>query len=145
MKSTTKKPAKRGFNVRLLRRIQKHILEEPRRFFMLGFIAKGEPGGKFKAHPNVPWFRPADLADSVPPCGTAACIAGWTNLFTGHRPDAWHPARKEIGISNAQAKTLFNSGFWPEPFRGRYSSASTPAKRAKIAAARIEHLIQHGE
>lgn len=142
MKSTKKNPK---LNVKLLRRIQKHILEEPRRFFMDWFIAKGTPGKKdFKVTTDA-WRGGWDLAKSVPACGTAACIAGWVNLFTGHKPNAYELARKELGITKNQAIQLFNSGLWPEPYDLRYEHAKTPRRRASIACKRIEHFIKTGE
>ena len=40
---------------------------------------------------------------------------------------------------------LFETSCWPEPFRGNYDAAKTPAARAKVAAKRIDHLIATGE
>src|SRR4051812_24586244 len=69
-------------NVRLIRRIQKHILEEPRRFFMKAILAIGVPGSHEWDEVKGGW-NPSDLSDTVPPCGTAACLAGWTGLLSG--------------------------------------------------------------
>ena len=145
MNSTKTKPRKPKLNVRLLRRIQKHILEEPKRFFMGWFIARGKPGTRRFTDMGTAWLVPTDLPGRVPPCGTAACIAGWANLFTGHRPEAHRMAQKELGITQAQGTSLFNAHYWPDPFEQKYRAAKTPLQRAKIAAARIEHLITKGE
>lgn len=144
LNSTKKKPAKRKLNVRLLRKIQKHILEEPRRFFMDWFIAKGTPGKKdLTAIGN--WTAVCDLSSVTPPCGTAACIAGWVNLFRKHDPTDHDAAARELGLELGQQHRVFNVMYWPELFRYSYTKAKTPQTRAKIAAERIEHLIKTGE
>lgn len=86
-----------------------------------------------------------------PPCGTAACIAGWTLILSGKEPF------KIVGRSTNDATTaarllnirhwqpLFYSFLWPLKFAIPYRQADTPAKRAKIAAERIEYLITKGE
>ena len=140
MKADTKKPK---LNVRLLRKIQRYIMEEPRRFMMRGIIARGTPG-------KTDWdFHWSDIAHRVPPCGTAACIAGWTNLLTGasqgDESDLTR-ARERLGITSPIARyapdPLFDLQAWPEPFRSRYSKAANPKRRAQIAAERIDHFIK---
>jgi len=130
---------KRKLNVRLLRKIQKHITEEPRRFFMTWYKAHGTPGQQFDAD----W---SDLAKSVPDCGTAACIAGWANGLTGAKyydwDDAWR-ASKQLGLS-IDSDYLFINYMWPKPFCARYAVAKTPKQRAKIACQRIDYLIETG-
>lgn len=134
--------------MRLLRRIQKHILEEPRRFFMngFGFTAKNEPD----------WFRLrfADASMEMPPCKTAACIAGTANLLTGCRRFGAHiraarligvPTFEESRKNGVNNHPLFETNGWPYKFRYAYRDANTSEKRAKVAAARIEHLIKTGE
>lgn len=87
-----------------------------------------------------------DLPEIAPECGTAACIAGWANLLTGSkRPAAYVRARRILGISARMSRRLFSAMQWPSPFHIQYDQATTPRQRAKIAAARIEHLITEGE
>jgi hypothetical protein len=57
-------------NVKLLRKIQKHILEEPRRLDMDVVLVKD--------------IDPASWRDA-PPCGTVGCIAGWACALSGKR------------------------------------------------------------
>ncbi len=139
---------KRKLNVRLLRKIERHILAEPRRFFMAGLVATGEPGKKFDEFERK-YNR--DLSPIVPPCGTAACIAGWTGLLLGKTEDEimnlpfdWHAKQLGLGakFGDGVDSPLFYADSWPEPFKTRYANARTPSQRAKIAAARIEHLIK---
>lgn len=141
MKATKTKPAKRKLNVNLLRKIQKHILEEPKRFFMAAYLDQGRPGSRTSE------FR--DQAKRFPSCGTTACIAGWANILTGARSNEEicdsERAVSRLGIERGRRAQLFLDSDWPQPFSSNYERAMTPAKRAKIAAARIEHLIKTGE
>lgn len=113
---------------------------------MAGVVQEGEPGQKFE---NSDFFE--DLSSSVPPCGTAACIHGWTALLKGKTPNqalklsfAW--SERQLGLNRDQGEaTLFYAAVWPEPFASQYRESWTPAQRAKVAAARIEHLITTGE
>lgn len=141
------KTTKPKLNVRLLRRIKRHILEEPNRFFMEGVVKTGPPGGQFT---TLSRFIFSDLPLNVPPCGTAACIHGWTALFHGKTVNqtddlsfAW--SAKKLGLPRGSVLGLFLAYRWPEPFACRYAKATRPSRRAKIAAARIEHLISKGE
>lgn len=139
----TRKPK---LNVRLLRRIQRHILDEPRRFFMLGAVATGPPGQCFNKYHC--WAR--DLSDIAPACGTAACIHGWLGVFSGKTPNqitslslSW--SADKLGLSRDAAETLFLIDQWPIKFRYRYENAKTPAGRARAADRRIEWLITTGK
>lgn len=140
MKATKKNPK---LNVRLLRRIKKHILANPSRFFMGWYVARGVPRSRHFDLPNSLRFSVLDLPSTVPECGTAACIAGWANLFTGHKPTAHRSAAKALGLPNDNG--LFSIYEWPCKYRDKYRSAKTSRARARIAANRIEHLIKTGE
>lgn len=86
-----------------------------------------------------------DLSPTMPPCGTAACIAGWANLFTKYFDESSSiHAQQVLGLDENEAESLFYDDNWPEPFRTRYQKAKTPKQRAKIACQRIDHLIKHG-
>lgn len=142
MKSTKSKSVKPKLNVKLLRRIQKHILEEPRRLDMGN------------------WKRTNMDGLHAPPCGTTACIAGWALTLSGKPLPQFdniaRDAARLIGVhhtqiqygncdEDCQAGRLFLRLEWPEPFASDYGKTMNPGKRAKIAAARIEHLISTGE
>lgn len=136
-------------NVWLLRKIQAHITEEPRRFFMDWFEVHGNSTAGW-------FFKWRDLASTVPSCGTAACIAGWANGLTGARQGDWDDlerAMNKLGIEEDWRKgsknTTFNYvidfNYWPSPYAARYGKARTPKMRAKVACQRIDHLIATGE
>lgn len=123
-------------NTRLLRRVAKHIAEEPRRLNM-GFL-----------------YRPATHFDNDlrPPCGTVGCIAGWALIIglkatkfddcfpvvSGKTVDVTD-ARKLLKVDN---DNLFFLHYWPVQFKAAYSAAHTPAERANATVARIEWFIK---
>jgi hypothetical protein len=127
-------------NVRLLRRVAKHILAEPRRY---------EQGV---------WCE----ATTSSPCGTTACIAGWAailgeklDLKTIDHDDLYYrassKARKLLNINRDQAARLFSYPAtsiepdelgWPKRFAKRFFAAKTKRGQAKVAVARIEHFIK---
>jgi len=135
-------------NVKLLRKIQKHILAEPRRLNM--------------SH----WAAPSHDA----PCGTMACIAGWAVILTKRRgaekfrrvaerlgiglfPDpkriTLNPstvAAKALRLDLDQKEKLFHTYGWPWNFREKYLNAENPRIRARAASDRIDHFIAtHGK
>ncbi len=113
-------------NVELLRRVQAHILEEPRRLNMDHWIRTGQTG-----------------PDS-PACGTTACIAGWALELDGKDPSllfADVDAAKTLGITPMQGERLFFVGSWPSSFVTRYDDASHDNVRAVVASERIDHFI----
>lgn len=105
------------------------------------FVARGQPGQGFDVR-----FHESDLAKTVPPCGTAACIAGWANLLTGGMEEGDHfRAADVLGLDREMAWNVFGADSWPDHFWTQFRKARYPKVRAKIAAARIEHLIETGE
>ena len=114
-------------NVRLLRRIQKQILKEPRQFYMDTWFK--EAAWKGKKNPN---------------CGTAACIGGWAialSLSITPREASGFTAPEKrameaLKLTSRQADLLFQPNWWPRKFRRR---ASTNPQQA---IARIEHFIR---
>lgn len=132
-------------NVKLLRKVKKHILEEPKRL-------------------NMDFYGSAYCNDA-PACGTVGCIAGWSALLSlakipedrYERPALMKPEKAEaaLEITHNQAERLFNEPWivygprkqeghlgWPVNFAKQYLEAETPEYRAKITAARIEHFIK---
>ncbi len=118
-------------NVKLLRKVAKHILAEPKRY-AFGWVQQS----------------------SAVPCGTKACIAGWTILLGARLRKSfdengqliipkslWRrgfgyysgPASKLLKINHAQASRLFVN--WPSQFDNLWGDAATAVKR-------IEHFIK---
>jgi hypothetical protein len=136
-------------NVKLLRRIQKHILAEPQRLLMAEGIVQGNPG-----EAKSGWFGPSGEPAQIilPNCGTAGCIAGWACILEtkdkANLPRIWpqvrYGAAELIGIPDGRGEggqNLFHVRFWPAKFKRAYLKAKRQKTRAKIAAARIEHFI----
>lgn len=137
-------------NVEKLRELQKFIQIEPRRFTMSTGLTKFDPnyhysGGIFTEN--------TDLFE-MPPCQTAACLAGEAVLMV--RSDAestqWHNLKSEamdiLGLTYSQAHRLFffNDEYAElepdKPFAFDYYKAKTPQERVQVAVAFIDHFIQ---
>lgn len=130
---------KSGLNVKLLRRIQRHIFVRPSRFMMAWYYSKGKPGAR-----GGSW---SDQPKRYPPCGTVACIAGWANILTGAKTtqeiqDSTRAARK-LGLPDIPfgIYPLFGVHLWSTDFATRYRAATTPKERVKIASEVIDDLI----
>lgn len=124
-------------NVKLLRKVQKHILEEPRRINMNTVISYVDPSDK-----------------ESPPCGTVGCIAGWTNILSRNPDGYMYDAAAALDLNPAQKRRLFTEPFytgkkkfpadttWPAKFAARYEKAKTAKTRAKVTSERIDHFIK---
>jgi hypothetical protein len=120
-------------NVSLLRKVQKHILAEPKRFDMgnFGYLLPEGDGG--------------------PKCGTVGCIAGWAVLLDGNKKaiGTWEvtklvgeeEGKDSLELTELQKDRLFFLSGWPKKFHDKYFGHSRE-EQAKIAAARIEHFIR---
>lgn len=145
--------ATQKLNVKLLRKIQKHITEEPRRFIMHNSVVTNNSVVTKMAFPDGRFENDAGGFEEFAPCGTAACIAGWANILTGVSADSLEAgsrvrAAEKIGVDPGvswSSHSLFYDAAWPKPFSTRYARANTQQERAKIASERIEHLIQTGK
>lgn len=128
-------------NVKLLRRIKKHILEEPKRFDML-FIRNPLEGLS---------------KELIPECGTVCCIGGWAIKFSYPKaiPDIetggqfWQVNAEALGAGEAnrlirgrEAHRLLFDRHWPEEFRRQYNAAKTPVQKAAAGAAAIDSYIK---
>jgi hypothetical protein len=138
-------------NVKLLRRVKKHILEEPRRLCMAWYVIKKSEDKKLIA--GRPFAK----------CNTAACIAGWTlelnkievnpyaciagwtlelNKIEVNPYESEHiRACKLLDISYDEGLRLFEPSSWPLKFRDGRRDDGTE-ETAQVAAARIEHFIK---
>jgi len=91
-------------NIELLRKVQQHIKEEPKRWsFAWGYRTPASP------------------------CGMKACIGGWTLILSGKNVyDTSAVARELLDISKEQADRLFF--FWPPEFEEEHSAANAVAR-----------------
>lgn len=120
-------------NVRLLRKIQGHILEEPKRFIMADVIDRAQPGERVEDY-GLEW--------AMPKCGTTACIAGWALLLSNSYSYDMHQAAGLLGLEYDASDTLFYVGGWPPNYQTQWGAAKTPRMRARVAVRRIDHFIK---
>lgn len=127
-------------NVKLLRKVQKHILEEPKRLQMWTYVKlKGHVGSNTgEDEITRPWAK----------CGTAACIAGWACVLKhgeikarGLGALAHGNAAELLELNSEQANRLFLPDEWPEEFNKGFRDDGRK-KTAEVAAARIDHFIK---
>lgn len=130
-------------NVKLLRKIKKHILEEPRRFLMRTFmVRKSEVVGKTfngDSYQRIPFAK----------CGTAACIGGWAVLLSDGMDAPIDCVRERanqlLGLSpNDMHNEVYEVNYWPEEFSSAYREAKTQRARATVAAKFIDYLTKKG-
>lgn len=88
---------------------------------------------------------------TAPPCGTIACIAGWTVSLA--YPEVVQTAKTEcitwygraiaaLNITEEQAQHLFYPNRWLEPFRSAYPKCKTQRQRARLVAKVINNFIK---
>lgn len=121
-------------NVKLLRKVKKHILEEPRRYDQDATVCTSQPGSPYEGK------------HVYPACGTIACIGGWALVLSGKKNSSdLGIARQLLDLDYEQADRLFGGiggGNWPELFDNAYLKAKTLRGRVRVAARRIEHFIK---
>ncbi len=129
-----------------LRKIAKHILEQPRRMDMGNWYCTGDSAKD-------------EYGSHTPKCGTVGCIAGWAVQLYGDKAlleEAAAPysegvnfsdeAQRLLGLTARQAGELFLPGYWPEEFREQLDDYSQGTKRyAKVVADRIEDFAREAK
>ena len=124
-------------NTKLLRKIQNHILAEPKRLDMGIFIVRKENHRKLEVQ----------LLHDYPKCGTVGCIAGWAvTLSTKEKvPYGKIQARAAalLDITEPQAERLFYETFWPAKFQEQLENSDEQTRaHARATSARIDHFIK---
>jgi hypothetical protein len=137
-------------NVKLLRKVQRHILAVPERYDQDGIIEFGDPGMTYRND------------STFPECGTIACIGGWVEVLSAKRPrllakrKSWggqtflnyKKLGHLLGVDQGSVSRLvaysYDSGenAWPAQFRRAYRKAKTQQGRTRVAARRIDHFIK---
>ncbi len=140
----------RKLNVRLVRKIIRHILAEPRRYWQEWTIYTGTPGELIGG----------GFGQRFAKCGTAACIGGWAYILSTTRPRLNGCSRtlpwlqwsstlldkggKALGLSDYHQSVLFSSMpsyDWPQPYARQYDAATTSRARARVACRLLEKVI----
>lgn len=117
-------------NIELLRKVQAHIKEEPKRLNM------------------DMWLITRDSAHSAgyqldfPPCGTVGCIKGWANFLSGRHRHDLIIGKDDLGLNYEQSKRLFFVEHWPEVFKKLYRLANTPEDRVAVTCQYIDYFIK---
>lgn len=131
-----------GINTKLLRKIQKFILQEKGRFDMSDWLQ--------------PTKSSSVLGDEKALCGTACCLAGaayvlehkldlkkpssFDDLPSGHSVEIF--ATRALGLTANQRLRLFFRSEWPAKYATAYVRARSQAGRARAGVNRIEHFIK---
>lgn len=125
-------------NTKLLRKVQKYIMQEPHRYNMSSWIAPIK-------------FAYDKTEDQNPPCGTVCCIAGAAYIISTNSDiktvsvgsvDLYITAVNNLQLNQAQTDRLFYTQYWPKKFKTSYYEVKTSLSRAKVGVARIEHFIK---
>jgi len=138
--------------VSILRKVKKHILEEPKRLDMENWLIVGD-------NVRIIYGR------NAPACGTVGCIAGWVNVLGNSNYDynyfssyriaenaaeilkiSYYPnyINEKYIITQGNLAQLFVLHSWPSKYLNAYKKAKSPAGRARVTANRIEYFIWTG-
>lgn len=103
------------------------------------------------------------IKNPTAPCGTAACIAGWTAFLDKkltlkqlwrNPKRAGKVAARSLGLhvntwDYVDEKTILFNGWpadiWPSPYGDQYAKARTEKQRARVAVRYLKHIIATGE
>ncbi len=109
----TNTPGTTRWNFPLLRRIYEHVREHPDQFEMDAWYSL--PGSdddtvhaRFRDREIKLWS--GMTVDLEIPCGTACCIAGWAQQFTGEIGAPQFAGAAALGLEQDEADALFNLG-----------------------------------
>lgn len=152
----TKKTKKRVLSkdaIKWLRRVQKHVLDEPKRVDMSDWLNIREKDMMGPQYDNY-----------FPECGTVGCIGGWVAALASPRPqsiaDAGKYAAKKLGIKFTQqgewdgngvfipaeqgaANRLFFVEEWPQRFIDQLlHHRRQTLGYARVVSKRIDHFIK---
>lgn len=113
---------------------------------------------------NPKFYDQNSFVEDISICDTTCCLAGWADYtvngskahnkraknylayledFDSGKDVNWEKiGAKALGLPALLAYKLFvDSTEWPHPFDERYQNARTYARRARVAANRIDHFI----
>lgn len=119
-------------NTELLRKVQKHILEEPKRVHMSRFVFDQDEMDEYRLKP--------------PACGTVACIGGWAAILGGKKESAGDSVSGALlDINFGEGERLFYRSAWPTKFSERLDRAKPQTEAyAQVVSDRIDHFIETG-
>lgn len=137
-----------ALNVKLLRKVKRHILKKPQRLVMSEGIVLGAAGEEKTVSDE--YGEPTTA--KIPECGAVGCIYGWTcmlgnpSIVKNGNAEYWNRVRvkaeKLLGITDFHASiSLSKVDAWPEEIGTRYYQAKTAENRAKLVGERIDQFI----
>ena len=152
--------------VKIVKKVQHHILEEPKRFDMGEWIRSARSISRQWFESDKEWK--AEINSSYPACGTTACIAGWVAILSNPlkrdkngyllipklHTSISNFAAKKLGLStkptSLTTQSMFHAENWPEPFNTKFFDENNKvrpnrAKLAKIAVDRLEYFLETGQ
>ena len=133
--------------IRRLREVKQHILAEPDRLMMRAWSFRTYGGVMYDSLKGYGLVGDAPVK-LKPPCGTAACIAGWVCLLDslfeptfgrGSSPDGWKAA-KLLGSDEDTMWQLFMVSNWPQRLQDKFATINL-RQRASAAGEAIELFI----
>ena len=127
-------------NVKLLRKIKRHILAVPNRFQMEWWKTTDKPGTS---------VRLDGLDRRVPKCGTVCCLAGWALELSGKDASIvdYVPGTAAELIGTPEAHNLFILNWWHKAVTNgqelsyAFVTAKTVRKQVSIVAQLIDQFI----
>ena len=130
--------------IQKLLEVKQHILEEPNRLSMQDWVQDKCNLRRFWDY--LDGLRASTgLVSLNPPCGTAACIAGWICILNGKKGQAGPGiAVTVLGINREWydiATRLFYTSNWDDDLRKRFTTTNL-RERASAAAEQIDRFIE---
>lgn len=122
-------------NVKLLRKVKRHILRKPTRLRMSLLQEKGTPGTSIRGLMSR-WGEPEFM--KIPTCGTVGCIAGWTCMLSGNGRVDLQPAMELLGLRECSLCFVHQ---WPSDLREMYYTAKSQTRRAALVGLAIDRVI----
>jgi hypothetical protein len=125
---------------RRLRWVRDRILARPSKFDMVNWMQD-------KYGDVVYACAAPQTVSQAEKCGTTCCIAGWLWLHTPRKERSggvYDTCRRMFDHGVGAFDAVFYAGGWPEPFRTEYDNATTARQRSRVAARRIDYLIEKG-
>lgn len=132
---------------RRLKRIVKHILEEPLRLDMIELIRSRDKDllnklGKNGWYPEYTASLPISHVRRWPSCNTVACLSGWENLLYGKPGDGVVPSKERLELPNYKLFMIHN---WPYRWQREISGLKSGTREyALIVAQVVDDYIKTG-
>jgi hypothetical protein len=132
-------------NIELLRRVQAHILAEPKRMYMFAWLigpSQFDDEGHYNNGQNGDTLN-------APACKTVACIRGWayqltnTSLPLGEYYCYYSSSDPILELTREQCDRLFFVTCWSAEFQDRLDATQLQSQEyAQVVSDRIDRFIE---